>query len=517
MRSRLPNNSKENTADLEVSGSCHANDDSRYHVFHHWTGHGKRVLYIGGNAATCLPSLYKNSCTIVAIQFDTAVAEAVRSYCDRVLMTNAENLDIAGLVEDEQFDVVLLDDVLGTLRQPSELLARLRLRLTDGGVLIASASNFAHGSIRLALLSGAFDPAFIHGTVDGRTRLFTFESLQRLCDDAQLQIQAVERITHPILEASPRLPDVDEEFVDRRALAAVAADSESTTLEYLIRTSAAAPPEVLPELSVGNAHLDSLVEETAKLRDAIAERDDALAQLDDMVTILGHEKASLETQCQTLRRERDDLRQSLQNRTRDFDELHAVREQELREAARREAELLLLAEDAINAVEAVRTQEHQSTSYVQELEAELERAWTELDAAESRYVQYEIAASDVVAAAEQAAREAEHRLARLQSDADELEQRERYARARNESLEPLARQLEAERTRLASELESSQTAVANLRERLQALEQRFVDQTNGLIAATEAETERIASLIDAVQTSKFWTLKRWVRKLTGRR
>ena len=51
---------------------------------------------------------------------------------------------------------------------------------------------------------------------------------------------------------------------------------------------------------------------------------------------------------------------------------------------------------------------------------------------------------------------------------------------------------------------------------LAAAERRLLDQTEDTIADMQAESAQLVMLIDTVQSSHFWKLKRWLGRLLGR-
>jgi SAM-dependent methyltransferase len=58
---------------------------------------------------------------------------------------------------DNQFELVLLLDVLEHLTNPEDMLQKVLARTTKGGIILLSVPNIAHWSIRLSLLLGYFN------------------------------------------------------------------------------------------------------------------------------------------------------------------------------------------------------------------------------------------------------------------------------------------------------------------------------------------------------------------------
>ncbi len=88
------------------------------------------------------------------IELDPVAAGSAREVCERVIVGDLEDFDTAQL--DDRYDLLLFGDTLEHLRDPDELLRRLRDRLVVDGTLVASIPNIANWSMRLALLTGRF-------------------------------------------------------------------------------------------------------------------------------------------------------------------------------------------------------------------------------------------------------------------------------------------------------------------------------------------------------------------------
>ncbi len=69
---------------------------------------------------------------------------------------------------------------------------------------------------------------------------------------------------------------------------------------------------------------------------------------------------------------------------------------------------------------------------------------------------------------------------------------------------------------ISSELQRAIVRNEHLAERTDDAERKLADLMQGLIVATQAESARLALLIDTVQSSRFWQFKRWVAKLLHR-
>jgi SAM-dependent methyltransferase len=89
----------------------------------------------------------------------------------------------------DDFDVVVLADVLEHTAAPERVLAQTRTRLAPGGAVLVSIPNFAHWYPRLRVASGRFDYDR-RGILDrGHLRFFTDRSFRRLATDAGFEVR----------------------------------------------------------------------------------------------------------------------------------------------------------------------------------------------------------------------------------------------------------------------------------------------------------------------------------------
>ena len=146
----------------------------------------------------------------------------------------------------------------------------------------------------------------------------------------------------------------------------------------------------------------------------------------------------------------------------------------------------------------------------------IERVET-LHSAETRAVAFEARAAEL----EQRLAIVERQRNQLQTERDDLKELQQSLQAQIQSgVEMWKSAIEAaneRRTELDQALKASRKENAALRLRVDeaakrtvALERRFADYVRGAIDQTRAETERTALLIDTVQGSVFWKLKRWL-------
>ena len=125
---------------------------------------GSRVLDVGCAEGYLAAELIARGCDVVGVEPDTRAAAIARERGLDVLEVDIEQvtLDAAG------FDVVIFADVLEHLRDPEEVLRRMR----PAGRVVVSLPNIAHWTARRTLLRGEF-PREDFGLFD-RTHLRCF-------------------------------------------------------------------------------------------------------------------------------------------------------------------------------------------------------------------------------------------------------------------------------------------------------------------------------------------------------
>ena len=208
----------------------------------------RRVLDLGCGTGHTARLLREQGCTVVGVEFDERAAVSAGAWCERVVVCDLDVTSVADVLAGEQFDVVVAGDILEHLRDPEALLRSLVPLLSPDGTVVASVPNVAHGSVRLALVSGRFDYADL-GILD-RThlRFFTRDSIEQLFGSAGFVIEQLDRLLVDVELGEPYdrdlLPDGLEE--------AVTAMPEATTYEFVLvarpsTPAGAAPAAPLPE------------------------------------------------------------------------------------------------------------------------------------------------------------------------------------------------------------------------------------------------------------------------------
>jgi 2-polyprenyl-3-methyl-5-hydroxy-6-metoxy-1,4-benzoquinol methylase len=270
-------------------------------------GTGKRVLELGCAAGSMSKAFHESGCQVVAIEVDRESAARASSFCERVIVGDIESMDLAVELGDDRFDTIVAADVLEHLKDPLPVLLAVQKYLRPNGYIVSSIPNVAHGSVRLALLSGKFPYGEV-GLLD-RThlRFYTRESIEKLFADAGLAIVHVERKEMSI-EAS-EVPH-DETAVPADFLDKLSRDKEALTYQFIVVAYPA--PRALMDM------IERRIRESSEDRvRELAERNERL-QLE-----LGELRQTVETQGELQRYVRE-LVEGKDIATREIDDLRLV-------------------------------------------------------------------------------------------------------------------------------------------------------------------------------------------------
>lgn len=195
-------------------------------------GANKRVLDVGCSTGYVASALRARGCVVSGLEGDPEAAEAARPHLDTLVVGDLEVVDLVEAFGPRSFDAVVFGDVLEHVREPLDVLRRSRPLLVEGGSVVASIPNIAHGSVRLALMQGRFDYQPL-GLLDStHLRFFTRDSLEKLFRDAGLVVVEMRRTTaglfgtHIPLEEDDFRPELVESVLD---------DPESLTYQFVLR------------------------------------------------------------------------------------------------------------------------------------------------------------------------------------------------------------------------------------------------------------------------------------------
>ena len=195
-------------------------------------GRDKRVLELGPATGYMSRVFNERGCQVVGIEIDAGMAATAAEVCERVVVGDLEQLDLEEELAEDRFDVIVAADVLEHLKDPLAALDKLKPFLKEEGAFVISVPNIAHGSVRLALLSGIFEYQDI-GLLDStHLHFFTRATFERLLDEAELGLGEFHR--HDLnLDASE--VRFDPATVPAEVVAKLEADPDARTYQFVVR------------------------------------------------------------------------------------------------------------------------------------------------------------------------------------------------------------------------------------------------------------------------------------------
>jgi SAM-dependent methyltransferase len=242
---------------------------------------GSRVLEFGCASGYMSEALRDRlGASVVGVELDAEAAQLAAVHTERVLVGDAEELDLEAELGGERFDAIVFADVLEHLRDPSALLRRVRQFVAEGGVVIASIPNIAHASVRLALLGGSFRYRN-EGLLDvGHLRFFTREGIQDLFESSGYLITQWLRRRIDVDQTEIPVPA----SVPEEARAWATGDPEATTYQFVV---CAVLSEPAAQLLAWRTKLGEARTELEELRPLAAEVEVLRAELDELRPLRG--------------------------------------------------------------------------------------------------------------------------------------------------------------------------------------------------------------------------------------
>jgi 2-polyprenyl-3-methyl-5-hydroxy-6-metoxy-1,4-benzoquinol methylase len=278
-----------------------------------------RVLELGPATGYMSQAFVGRGCTVVGIELDHEMAMRAEQFCERVIVGDLDALDLDHELGEERFDAIVAADVLEHLRDPLEIVKKLKAFLKPDGCFLISFPNVAHGSIRLSLLEGHFDYQDI-GLLDStHLRFFTRESFEELLDEAELGLAVLHR--HELNLDASEVP-FDVEAVPAAVRQQLEKDPDARTYQYVVK-ALPMPGEGLREIQARLRELLDLREFKDREQGRVAELESALAEIGGREGEL--RRALIDAHDQLLRRdaELDAMRKGAVNHEKDLENVRA--------------------------------------------------------------------------------------------------------------------------------------------------------------------------------------------------
>jgi 2-polyprenyl-3-methyl-5-hydroxy-6-metoxy-1,4-benzoquinol methylase len=213
------------------------------------------MLEVGCSSGYLGASLVARGHRVTGVEPDPASATAAARVLSEVWNGGLD--DYLAAHPDARFDVLLFGDVLEHLVDPIDALRQSLPRLREGGSVVISLPNIAHGSVRAMLLEGRFDYDE-RGILDHtHLRFFTRAGIARLLADTGLALERIYEVGQPIdLVGREYGMDLDRELIT--AVELLDDDDSRHAFQYVLR----ATPTTLRGQALLDANLAIPVERT---------------------------------------------------------------------------------------------------------------------------------------------------------------------------------------------------------------------------------------------------------------
>ncbi len=157
---------------------------------------GAEILDIGCSSGYLAEYLIQQkNCQVSGIELSKEDAEIAKKVCKKVVIANVEDSIWEKEFEKNSFDYIIVADLLEHLKNPLELLKRLKSYIKPKGFIIVSIPNIAHVSIRLELLRGDFESEERGILDDTHLQYFTLKKFSNLIKKADLFVNELHYTT----------------------------------------------------------------------------------------------------------------------------------------------------------------------------------------------------------------------------------------------------------------------------------------------------------------------------------
>lgn len=295
-------------------------------------GRGRRVLDLGCADGSLGQALTARGCTVTGVELDPEAARIAERVLHEVHVADLETTDLAELLPGREFDAVVLGDVLEHMSDPDVVLRAVSGLLAPNGCVVASVPNVAHGGVRLALLTGAWEYQD-RGLLD-RThlRFFTRRSMLELLEQAGLLPLEVRATTVGVFEGEVR---VAPQAVPADAVALVESDPDALAYQFVVKAVVDKPESELAAVAHAIRRLERDLEGARRSASAgeASIQESAVLRAESQVAkahVLALEKEIRELESELAERDKRDLA-----RVAEMQELHrrTVRAEALRSQA----------------------------------------------------------------------------------------------------------------------------------------------------------------------------------------
>jgi 2-polyprenyl-3-methyl-5-hydroxy-6-metoxy-1,4-benzoquinol methylase len=184
---------------------------------------GLRVLELGTGPGTVTRILHGKDCKVTGVEIDPEAIALCRPFCERIIQGDLTSMTWLKALKGEQFDAIVIADVLEHLPNPQVLLEQLPDLLDPKGFLVISLPNASHLSILACLLNGVF-PYQTKGLLDNtHLRFFGRKDVDNLLNASGFMWQRWESVELPPEQSELNaywlaLGDTDRAFLQQRTV-----------------------------------------------------------------------------------------------------------------------------------------------------------------------------------------------------------------------------------------------------------------------------------------------------------
>ena len=177
-------------------------------------GKNKKILEFGASDDSAAKIFKRDKCTIRQFGLDSG---------------NIDSLNTKKLFGNEKFDVIIIDKILESLKNPTKILQQLQNLLENNGFFVCVVPNFLFAPNRINFLNGNLD--FQRSSTN--LGLYTLDTFLLLLDNANLKITQVNRIkqkSNVFSNSTLNYLTYSNNLID-----AILQDPESDTISYVLK------------------------------------------------------------------------------------------------------------------------------------------------------------------------------------------------------------------------------------------------------------------------------------------
>lgn len=238
----------------------HFNSDNSSHTYIiELTGVHKNILEIGTSIGNVSKVLSERENSVTGIEIDFEAAAIAKEYCERMITGDVEIIELDQELEALSFDVIVCGDVLEHLKNPADLLKKVKKYLKPDGYLVISLPNFCHGDVILNVLQGDFKYTSMGLLDETHLRFFGLKNIIKLFSECGYQIKDMHTTNISIGTTELKL---DKTKIPRDLLKFIQSLPDSAVYQYIFRAYPLDKvlPMVLPETDIITLFSDSLLE-----------------------------------------------------------------------------------------------------------------------------------------------------------------------------------------------------------------------------------------------------------------